>query len=230
MPRSTPSERLIGDDPVQQRLMAEVRRARRRQARRARADDRPARPQADSISPAMRSCSALATSRWRPCARPPPQMARARDDTPACARGGRQTDVLGGAARRRRLGSGSDSRADRLIALAGAPFARARPHRAAARGAGRTAAHDPRQHRRCGDHDRHRRPDRQAQRGRRGGDRLEQRRGAWPAARRGVSDRQRGDACTGREPGVARAPRWRRRRPGQPHAADSQGRQRDADR
>ena len=61
-------------------------------------------------------------------------------------------------------------------------------------------------------------------RGRRVAHRLARRGRAGAAARGGLSHRQRVDARAGREPGDARASRRRDRRPGQPHAADRQGR------
>ena len=97
-------------------------------------------------------------------------------------------------------------------------------------GAGRAPAHDARQHRRRGHHDRPRRPRRRPQPGRRVAHRLGRRRSARAAARGGLSHRQRIDPPAGREPGDARAARRRDRRPRQPHAADPQGRVGGADR
>ena len=57
-------------------------------------------------------------------------------------------------------------------------------------------------------------------------DRLDAARGRGPAARRRVPDRQRGNPPAGREPGDEGAARRRRRRPGEPHGADSERRQR----
>ncbi len=58
--------------------------------------------------------------------------------------------------------------------------------------AGRAAADHARQHRGCGHRDRHRGPHHQPERRGRGADRLGERRGGGPAARRGVQHRERG--------------------------------------
>ena len=222
-------ERLAREDPVQQRLMADVRR--RVGAKLGELE----------LTIGLRDRKGFDLTRDVIAARRRPRRdggvardrrrdGRARGAAAGRAPGRRRRDLPGGAVQRGAGRAGGARGADRAFDRAVALPARPRRGRSADRRARRASARDAREHRRRGDHDRPGRPCQQPQPRRRVAHRLACRGSAGAAAGGGLSDRQRSDARAGREPGDPLASRRRDRRAGESHLADPAGRLGNADR
>ena len=109
-------ERLVAGDPVQQRLMADVRRRVGAKLGELELDDRRCATARASTSPATSSRSAPAAPRWRRCARPPPRWPRTRRSAAGRARGRRRRGPTERRCLERGAGrAGGGRRADRPV-------------------------------------------------------------------------------------------------------------------